>query len=135
MMERIYVDGKPHSMAAEPLEQYLEILETPPIFVSPHTACWRGYFGNWKITNNKLYLTGLTGWIQTSEEESKPIDINDLFPNKKKVFAQWFSGEIRVPVGRMIQYVHMGYESTYESDLLIEIRNGLVVSRIEISNV
>ena len=48
---------------------------------------------------------------------------------------QWFSGEIRVPVGRMIQYVHMGYESTYESDLLIEIIDGLVVSRIEISNV
>lgn len=135
MMERIYIDGKPHNMAAEPLEQYLESLENPPIFVSPHTACWRGYFGNWKIANNKLYLTGLTGWIQTSEEESKPIDLIDLFPNKKKVFADWFSGEIRVPVGRMIQYVHMGYESTYESNLLFEIRDGLVVSKISISNV
>jgi len=40
MMEQIYIDGKPLSMATEPLELYLESLENPPLFMSPHTACW-----------------------------------------------------------------------------------------------
>lgn len=121
-------------MASEPLEQDLSSAEGVPTFNSQSTACWRGYMGNWKTKDNKLYLTALNGFIRTTEEDYKPVDLNYLFPNKKKVFADWFSDEIRIPLGRTIHYVHMGYESVYEKELLINIKNGYVISRTEISN-
>ena len=37
-------------------------------------------------------------------------------------------------MGKEIQYIHMGYESVYERDLIIQIEDGLVVSKNEIQN-
>jgi len=135
IMEAIYIDGKKRYMASEPLEQYLQKLENAPSFFSSWTSCWRGYFGNWKIKDNKLYLTGLYGWIQTSEEKQKEIDIGFLFPNKKKVFADWFSGEIRIPLGQLDTWIDREYESVYGERLIFNIKSGNVISKIEISNV
>jgi len=42
------------------------------------------------------------------------------------VFAHWFTGRLRAPQGKMLQYIHMGFNSTYEFDLLIEIDRGVV---------
>jgi hypothetical protein len=135
MMEVIYIDGKRHYMASEPMEQYLGKLENAPSFISSWTSCWRGYFGNWKIKDNKLYLTGLNGWIKTPEENQKEIDLDYLFPNKKKVFADWFSGEIRIPLGQLDTWIDREYESVNGKRLIINIKNGYVISKTEISNV
>ena len=51
------------------------------------------------------------------------------FPDyPERVFAHWYSGTIRVPQGRQIEYVHMGFGSTYESDLFIDLERGVVVA-------
>ena len=121
-------------MASEPFGDYLETLEGAPTFSPPDTACWRGYYGKWKIEDNKLYLTGLEGFISTPDNQYKEIDLNYFFPDQKKVFAEWFTGEIRIPMGEMIEYIHMGYHSKYERDLIIRIENGLVISKNEIKN-
>ena len=133
-MEIIYVEGRRHYMASEPFGDYLETLEGAPTFSPPDTACWRGYYGKWKIEDNKLYLTGLEGFISTPDNQYKEIDLNYFFPDQKKVFAEWFTGEIRIPMGEMIEYIHMGYHSKYERDLIIRIENGLVISKNEIKN-
>ena len=44
------------------------------------------------------------------------------------MFAHWFSGEIRVPQGRLLEYVHAGYASKYQADLLLQIEKGVLVS-------
>jgi len=80
-------------------------------------------------------LIGLEGYLRTSESEYTEIDMNYFFPDQKQVFAEWFCGEIRVPLGKEIHYVHMGYESMYERDLIIHIKEGVVIRRIEINNV
>ncbi|NBY64714.1 MAG: hypothetical protein EBQ70_11520, partial [Betaproteobacteria bacterium] len=52
----------------------------------------------------------------------------------KGVFAHWFSGEIRCPMGKQIEYVHMGYASKYEHDFLVEFNKGILVAKKTVSN-
>ena len=42
------------------------------------------------------------------------------------MFAHWYSGTIRIPQGELLEYVHGGYASTYERDLLLELERGVV---------
>ena len=135
IMEVIYIDGKKRYMASEPFGLYLESIKDVPTFSAPHTGCWRGYEGTWEIMDEKLFLVNLHGFIKTPEKEYQDIDLNYFFPNQKKVFAEWFSGELRIPEGKMVNYIHMGYESLYEKDLILELENGTVVSKILVDNV
>ena len=79
------------TIATEPLKPYLET-RTDISFIFKSTALVRGYIGIWKIKNKKLYLDSLLGFI----ENNVKVDLNYLFPNKKEVFADWFSGQIRI---------------------------------------
>lgn len=81
---------------------------------------------HWEITGDILYLTGIKGNLADSEV----ITLQSLFPGATgKVKAAWFSGTLRIPQGEILHYVHAGYVSTYEQDLLIEIKEGVVVDR------
>jgi len=65
-METILIDGRKHWMASEPFGDYLETLDNPPMFNAPNTACWRGYYGRWTIRDNKRFLIGLEGYLNTT---------------------------------------------------------------------
>ena len=84
-------NGEKTSIATEPLKAYLETRDDKS-FIFKSTALVRGYIGTWKIKNKKLYLVSLLGFIENNEK----VDLNYLFPNKKEVFADWFSGQIRI---------------------------------------
>ena len=84
------------------------------------TACWRGYLGTWEIRDGRFYLVGLRGRLQLREGEP--------------IFAEWFSGVLRVPKGEMLQYVHMGYGSVHEQEVHIKIENGVVLTTRVIDN-
>lgn len=127
--ERLFYKGEETWMAAEPLNQYLQNRNDIK-FISPSTACWRGYFGQWEIKDNKLYLIGLEAYLEGYRE----VDLSYLFPRQKQVIADWFSGKIRVPQGEMLDYVHMGYASLYERDLILEIKNGELVNEYVVEN-
>jgi len=127
--ETLIYKGKKTTMATEPLEQYL--LTRPDIkFLSPSTACWRGYYGKWEIQDNKLYLTGLKAYIEGYRE----VNLDYLFPGQKRVFASWFNGEIRIPMGEMLQYVHMGYCSVFEKDIILTFIDGILTGEMVIDN-
>ena len=122
MYETITYKGESLGMASTPFDPYMEangIQLTPP-----HTACWRGYFGKWEIKDNQLFLTELTAFIN---EEGEEVDLNYFFPNQSEVFADWFTGTLRIPSGEELEYVHMGFESVYERDILLEIKDGMLV--------
>ena len=56
-----------------------------------------------------------------------PVPLERLFPGYgDRVFAHWYSGTLRVPQGWQLRYVHMGYASTYERDLMLEIERGVL---------
>lgn len=85
-----------------------------------NTACWRGYQGSWEIKDGKLFLTGIRGKYQLSD--GVPI------------FASWFTGTIRVPIGDILRYVHGGFATVYEQEMNIEIQNGFVTATTTTDN-
>jgi hypothetical protein len=58
--------------------------------------------------------------------EEIELSLKSLFHTEEKVFASWFSGKLYVPYGMMLQYVHMGYESVYEKEMIFTITEGRV---------
>jgi hypothetical protein len=84
------------------------------------TACWRRYQGTWEIKDGRFYLVDLRGQFRLEGQEP--------------LLADWFSGVIRIPRGKMLHYVHMGFGSVYEQELHIKIERGAVVDSRVIDN-
>lgn len=89
------------------------------------TACWRRYIGTWKVIDGWLYMVG----ISAIDEFGKDLSIGDLFPGyNNHVFAHWYSGEVRCPSGKILNYVHGGYASTYERDMFLTFSKGVLIA-------
>lgn len=84
------------------------------------TACWRQYVGTWEIKDNKLYLSRLDGRFKLT--------------SNTPIFANWFTGTLKIPQGEIREYVHMGYESVYEREVQIVIEKGIVLDSKTIHN-
>jgi len=85
------------------------------------TACWRGYIGTWEIKDGRFYLNDVVG-------RYKKI-------SKEPLFADWFSGVVKVNKGEILCYIHMGFESVYEEEVHITIEDGTITHQRIISNV
>jgi hypothetical protein len=123
--ESLFYEGKVRSMQSEPLAPYLDAMPLPPEFQDFCTACWRRYVGHWEIKNDRLYLVD----IKAHWKNGTPVRLHELFPGRfEKIFADWFTGTIQCPQGELLNYVHMGFSSTYERDLLLDIEDGVLVN-------
>ena len=121
--EKLTYEGREVSMCTNPLGDYFALGGANPGFESNCTALWRGYVGSWEIVDGRLYLVGLNGTLKSGDEAS----VATIFPGfAERVFAHWYSGTIRIPEGKLLEYVHMGYASTYERDLCLKIEFGVV---------
>lgn len=109
-------------------------IDTPHLAPTPEedliggsTACWRGYVATWEIADDAFYLTDIHGPITDA-----PPPWRKITPGR--ILATWFSGVLRINQGKRLQYVHMGFGSTYEEELHIKIEQGRVVGRRVIDN-
>lgn len=129
LTNNIFIEGHEYSLASDPLKPYLE--ENDIKIEGYMTACWNGYLTDWDIADNKLYLIDVSPCF-TDEEGENIMSMENLFPEQDKVFAQWYSGELTIQKGELLNYEHMGYESTYEKHIFIKIKDGVVVdTRVE----
>jgi hypothetical protein len=108
-----------------PLEEYYKDKKRPDIFPGS-TALARGYIGIWTIDDNKLYLLGLQGSM-----DSNRIDIKILFPQKYKdgkVYADWFTGIFFVNYGESLNEYPPQDDmfSEYEGRLVFEVKDGKI---------
>ena len=111
-------NGKDYIIETEPLYPYLKSKQIS--FIALHTACWRGYMGDWLIENDKLYLVGLYAlvsknyWYDPSNGKvsvhEKTVDLDELFPGQDKVLADWFTGDICIPHCDLINESECGKE-------------------------
>lgn len=129
--ERLIYKNEELNMCVTPLGSYFSLTGKRPDFESNCTALWRGYVGTWEITGDRLYLVSLSATL-TDGTEANLATIFPGFPDR--VFAHWYSGEIRIPQGKILNYVHMGFASTYERDLILTIDSGILVSEQIILN-
>lgn len=116
-------NGEKTTIATEPLKPYLKT-RSDVSFIYKSTALVRGYIGTWEIKSKKLYLVSLVGFIDNNEK----VDLNYLFPNKTEVFADWFSGDIRIPEGELLEKINLGYASVFEKDRILTIKEGILIS-------
>ena len=58
--------------------------------------------------------------------KDRNISLYFLYGSREPVFASWVSGTIRVPKGKMLNYEHFGYESTFEEDLVLTFSKGIL---------
>ena len=128
----ILIDGKDTvAIFSNSFEQYLSNKENR-IFCGEKlegtsTACYRGYLAIWMIRDNKLYLKKvLRGCGEIHEKE---FNLKKEF-GSNEVFANWFTGKIVSPRGRLLQYMHAGYSSIYEKEKKIYITDGIIDSII-----
>ena len=122
-------NGEKKTIATEPLKSYLET-RSYVSFIFKSTALVRGYIGTWEIKNNQLYLISLLGFV----DNNKKVYLSYLFPNKTEVFANWFSGNIRIPEGELLNKINLGYASVFEKDRILNIKEGILISETLIDN-
>ena len=133
--EVLIYNGEEYILESKPLTPYLE--KHNFIFGATNSACWRGYIGHWLIEDECLYLTNFSAHLAingNSRWAGEEVGMDYLFPGQNKVLAEWFSGELHIPHGRIIPCVH-GQKEYYEKELIIEFVNGKCVSSHEIDNI
>ncbi len=122
--EILHHKGEQLSMRVTPLSDYFVLMGISPDFQDLSTACWRCYVGEWEITLDRLYLIG----IRATYKDGTDVTLGSLFPGyDSRVFAHWYSGVLSIPQGDLVEYVHMGFASVYERDLLISVEQGVIV--------
>jgi hypothetical protein len=149
--DRLLVDGKEERLNTNPLEPWRaahpDAVEMPML----STANWRGYVATWEVAGGKLWLRRVEGRQPTGKmirreyetsggerriheyPEQAPHDyLPQLFDGRTEVVAEWFTGTLIVPRGELVEYVHMGYASTYERYLVVWVRRGEVVRQLEL---
>jgi hypothetical protein len=125
---------------SNPLEQLSNIETLRPILFGDKqgchsTACWRGYKAEWEIINKELYLVGI--YSCCFYEDKIKANLIDLFGSKckqGKVKADWVTGKMLSPQGKLLYYVHMGYGSLYEKEVVYEFENGQLKDIITYDN-
>ncbi len=135
----IVIDEVSHPLNTNPLEPYLATLsERPKGLEARSTALWRGYVATWTLQAGKLWLQALGAEHHEKigkQYQRREIDLWDVvFPDSPApVAADWYTGALIIPDGKLVEYVHMGYGSTHERYIVIIIRNGNEKERFGLS--
>ncbi len=126
--ENLHYDGQEMSMCTHPLGDYFSLGGINPGFGQEWpldcTALWRGYIGTWEVLGDRLYLVAIHKLVLNGPGTNFLETVFPGYPDR--VFAHWYTGTLRVPQGKILKYVHMGYQSTFESDMLIDVERGVI---------
>lgn len=122
--EILDIGNERRRLFVRPLDQFLESLQSRPKFPAWTTSCHRGYIGHWELRGERLYLQRLEGYIGRRKGCMLPV----VFPDASHpVFAEWYSGTLRVPLGEIVARQNLGYTHVHEDELRIKVRKGVAV--------
>ncbi|MFA6925137.1 MAG: hypothetical protein WC223_12905 [Bacteroidales bacterium] len=96
------------------------------------TDCWRGYIAEWTVIDGEIFLTNIFDC-----DCKLKADLNKLFPKEiknGKIKASWLTDNLYIQKGKMLYYVHGGYESIYEKELVLTFEKGRLKSQKELDN-
>lgn len=130
----IVKDDEKLDLYSNPLEEYWlkNKLKRPAFCAEPY--CKRGYVATWAIRNDRLYLINIEGLFTKNTFLGKKVvqfSLYTLFPdNNGSVYVDWFTGKLRIPNGPMKHYVHQGYDSRFEKEIIISIDRGNITKEV-----
>lgn len=135
----LIIENDTLKLQCNPLETYFEKNPLPNDLRIFNSGLWRGYIAFFKIINSKLVVENL--YQPQYLENDKGEHYEKLISIYKKVFGEnlnfecnFYSGVLICPRGELLDYVHMGYSSTYENYTLFEINNGNYIKEKQLSN-
>ena len=121
----ILYNNKTYNLLSLPLDQYFEKYQGQIKPYGSRTSLYRGYYADWLIEHDQLFLIDFWGEDARLNLE---YDLSDLFPNQKKVLAKWFTGNIKIPMGKPVRSFYGGLGGfTYEHELTFVINEGNVI--------
>lgn len=141
--DKILYRGQENDLVCAPLEKYFDANHPSPEELHPtSTDCSRGYVGTWEIKEKTLYLESLGRLYIGIDEKTgkrkrliKEIPISLIFKDKKPpIKATWYTGALIIPQGTVLRNVRSGFETIYEKELYIIVKEGLVVKELLIDN-
>jgi len=120
-----------------PLEAYW-VKKKKPLFYKL-ISCHRGYVATWEVKDKQLFLKEVNGsylkrfFLFVTRKKAR-YSIHQLFPKAKNkmIKAEWFSGKLRIPSGPMTMYEHSGYDSRFESEIIITVEKGNVLKTVSL---
>ncbi len=133
--DRIRIDGVEHALNTNPLEPVLRDSKwRPPADAAISSANWRGYLADWEVADGQLVLRDVTIRVFDGSSGRSRSILGELFPEAAApVPADWYSGALIIPEGKVTKYVHMGYGSTYERYQVLRIKAGRVVEHLRMT--
>lgn len=128
--DKIIYNGTEYKLHSNPLESYFD--KNPdkrPKGGVMSTALWRGYVATFEIIDNQLFLKDIEiEYRDTTNKDNYDYKwrsvLAAVFPDQKNIKIDWLTGLLVLPRGKVVNYVHMGYGSTYQSYTLLELDNG-----------
>lgn len=128
--DKIFYNGKEYKLHSNPMEVYFKKFpEKKPKSSVISSALWRGYIATFEITENNLFLKDIEimDLSKTDRKSSQALwtsVLSQVVTDDKKLKIDWLTGLLVLPHGEIVNYVHMGYGSTYENYILLEIDKG-----------
>ena len=129
--DKIWYEGKEHSLHTNPMSAFFEKHpEKKPESDIMSTALFRGYVATFEFKKDRLVLKDLE--IQARKDTGNEDDFETEWVSRKRHVAgrfkeleiDWFTGILILPHGDLVDYVHMGYGSTFENYILLEVTSG-----------
>jgi hypothetical protein len=133
--EIVTYQDRQYTLLCTPLASYLNLPGKGKPFRVESTALWRGYVGKWHVEDNRLYLVAIQGTFQDGSRAS----LAGLFPDlatsasakdgsrPTRIFADWFTGTLRLADGELVNYVHGGFASSFAREIFMELEHGVVL--------
>jgi hypothetical protein len=132
----IVMDGERTLLHSEPLNALLwrSPAEGGIELKRPEQPCsgsWRGYRAEWRLQDRQLFLENV--FTDACAKAPPEVPLSSLFPGRSgPIRADWFTGVLVIPQGKQTKYVHMGYQSVYERYVLLVLKKGQVVTRVDL---
>ncbi len=118
-------------MRSTPLHAYLHIVKPLVNHAPAHSACWRGYVGEWEIFNDRLYLLAIKATV-IDKNHQRPARLTDYFPEASgKVFAHWYSGKLILPIGEKLVQPANPYIPVFAENRILTIKAGVLIDEIQ----
>lgn len=128
----IIYKGREYKLHSNPMEAYFKKYpDKRPDGGITSTALWRGYVATFEVRDDVLFVKDIEIEIP-DEDANESFDtkwvsaMDQVFPDQKEVKVDWLTGILVLPYGKMIDYVHMGYGSTFSKYILLEVEKGIV---------
>ncbi|MGE0542150.1 MAG: hypothetical protein AB7R89_18410 [Dehalococcoidia bacterium] len=137
MPDALVLDGETVELHTNPLERYFDRHpERRPKSSIISSGLWRGYRATFAVMRGRLYVRKVE--IMTTvgigrDDRWKNVVAETVEPGAR--FASFYSGALIIPRGELVEYVHMGYASTYERYTVLSVKEGVVTARHDLTRV